>query len=270
MLASDLIYDIGLHRGEDTAYYLRKGYRVTAFEANPALVQHARQRFAAELRSGRLEIIEGAIADSDADTVAFYQSRRTTAWGTIDQAWVERNRSVVDRVDVPVVRLRDHLMRTGTPHYMKIDIEGADGLCLNALLGIGHRPVYVSIESDKTNLEAVRAELELLERLGFDRFAAVQQWGMDRRVIRTRDRDGQPFSYQFEVEASGAFGEDIDGWLTLEGIDRKYRAIFRRYRLFGDNALINRTGLGFRCRHELSRVLRLPLPGWYDTHASTS
>ena len=33
-----LIYDIGLHRGEDTAYYVARGFNVIAIEANPDLV----------------------------------------------------------------------------------------------------------------------------------------------------------------------------------------------------------------------------------------
>ena len=31
---ADLIYDVGMHRGEDTAFYLRKGFRVVAVEAD--------------------------------------------------------------------------------------------------------------------------------------------------------------------------------------------------------------------------------------------
>jgi len=37
-LVEDLVYDVGLHKGEDSAYYLAKGYCVVAFEANPDLV----------------------------------------------------------------------------------------------------------------------------------------------------------------------------------------------------------------------------------------
>ena len=42
----DLIYDVGMHKGEDTDYYLQKGFRVVAFEANPDLVNLCRTRFA--------------------------------------------------------------------------------------------------------------------------------------------------------------------------------------------------------------------------------
>jgi FkbM family methyltransferase len=271
-MPDDLVYDVGLHRGEDSAYYLRKGYRVVAFEADPDLVRRAQQRFAAELSTGRLEIIEGAISESDADTIAFYRHRnpQATALGTTCEAWVERNRAAVDQLDVPVVRFHEHLERTGTPHYMKIDIEGADRLCIDTLLRLGICPTFISLESEKVDFSLLRAELDALERLGFDRFAAVQQWGMATRVVQARDRQGDPFTYRYEAESSGGFGDDIHHWMNRSDIERRYRAIFRRYRLLGDGAAINRSGVGFRLRHEVSQLLRKPLPGWYDTHATRS
>ncbi len=33
----DLIYDVGMHKGEDADYYLKKGFRVIGFEAIPEL-----------------------------------------------------------------------------------------------------------------------------------------------------------------------------------------------------------------------------------------
>jgi len=38
-MVPDLIYDIGLHDGDDTAYYLHKGYRVIAVDADPTMVE---------------------------------------------------------------------------------------------------------------------------------------------------------------------------------------------------------------------------------------
>ena len=34
-MQKDLIYDIGMHNGENTEYYLKRGFRVIAVEANP-------------------------------------------------------------------------------------------------------------------------------------------------------------------------------------------------------------------------------------------
>jgi hypothetical protein len=35
----NLIYDVGMNDGNDTAYYLSRGFRVVAIEANPVLVE---------------------------------------------------------------------------------------------------------------------------------------------------------------------------------------------------------------------------------------
>ena len=34
-MQSDLIIDVGMHTGKDTLFYLQKGFRVVAIEANP-------------------------------------------------------------------------------------------------------------------------------------------------------------------------------------------------------------------------------------------
>lgn len=53
---SDLIYDVGLFDGGDTAYYLFRGYNVVAIDANPVMVERARLRFAQEIRDKRLTL----------------------------------------------------------------------------------------------------------------------------------------------------------------------------------------------------------------------
>jgi hypothetical protein len=50
-----------MHRGEDTAYYLAKGFRVVAFEAHPEHAAHNQARFASDIAS--LRIVEGAITE---------------------------------------------------------------------------------------------------------------------------------------------------------------------------------------------------------------
>ena len=45
----NLVFDIGLNRGQDTANYLAKGYNVVAVEANPELVEFCSQRFSREI-----------------------------------------------------------------------------------------------------------------------------------------------------------------------------------------------------------------------------
>ncbi len=40
-LVEDLVDHVGAHKGEDTAFYLAKGYRVVALEANGELIRTA-------------------------------------------------------------------------------------------------------------------------------------------------------------------------------------------------------------------------------------
>jgi len=92
----DLVYDVGMHKGEDTDFYLKKGFRVIAFEADPQLAEECRVRFKEKIQQGRLVIVEGAIVDckaGDAEekTVKFYRNRELSVWGTVDSVWASRN-----------------------------------------------------------------------------------------------------------------------------------------------------------------------------------
>ena len=46
-----LVYDVGMHKGEDSDYYL-KGFDVIRFEADPDLAAQCRSRFSDEIKSG--------------------------------------------------------------------------------------------------------------------------------------------------------------------------------------------------------------------------
>ena len=55
--AGKLIFDVGFHNGDVTAYYLCRGHRVVAIEANPVLAEEGRRKFHAEIESGRLTLV---------------------------------------------------------------------------------------------------------------------------------------------------------------------------------------------------------------------
>ena len=97
---SDLIFDVGMHRGEDTTYYLKKGFRVIGFEADPSLAQHCRELFNKDIIDDRLVIVEGAILSPDEngqlpDSIEFYQNSGHTVWGTVVTSWADRNLSLI-------------------------------------------------------------------------------------------------------------------------------------------------------------------------------
>ena len=151
-LVPDLVFDVGMHRGEDTRYYLRKGFRVVAFEANPELVAAAHREFATEIAGGRLRIVSGAITAEGRDSVPFYVHSRMSLWGTTAARQAGRNAvmGTSARITVPAVDFARCLREHGVPHYLKSDIESADMVCLEGLLEIEpqHRPRYTSIEAE--------------------------------------------------------------------------------------------------------------------------
>jgi FkbM family methyltransferase len=275
-MQDDLIYDVGLHRGEDTDFYIKMGFRVVGIEANPELVSAAQKRFSKEIELGQLTLVEGAVAPkSFGDEITFYSNNTFSEWGTIYESWKSKNEMLgygsseirVRRVDV------GNLLRSfGVPCFLKIDIEGAGTVALNELNGVNERPQYVSIESEKIKFSYLVAEMNLLKSLGYKKFKIVQQQGISSSRISVENRNGEKLDYVFEYCSSGPFGETAPGpWLTSDEAIKEYRKIFLRYKLFGDYSRIPRRigirGLSEKIYRKATRY-KGPLPGWFDTHAS--
>ena len=261
---NDLIFDVGAHTGEDSEYYLKMGYRVLAIEANPVLAENLRSRFAEEIRDGRYVLVERAISKTDGP-VTFFINEHNTAWGTANPEWAKRNKDMgsdSERISVESIRFIEVLKAHGCPHYLKIDVEGADMLCVDELHGIEARPRYISLESSKTSWSDLLNEFRALESLGYTRFAVVDQRSHPARDFR--NRNGQTIHHTFEKGSTGPFGEHLRcRWLTREQAIRRYVWIFFLYRTLGDNTFLSRF-------IDRIPVLRrgLALVSWYDTHAA--
>jgi FkbM family methyltransferase len=142
---SDLIYDVGVHNGDDTGYYLHLGYRVVAVEANPMWAQRVSERFAHAVSSGRLTVVNVAIGSQPGEA-DFHISTVNDAWGSFDTQIASRG-GAFTTIRVPCVPFGGVLAEHGVPHYLKVDIEGNDRLCLQAL-GPGALPAFASVEMD--------------------------------------------------------------------------------------------------------------------------
>ena len=267
MPKSNLVFDVGLHRAEDTRLYLAKRFDVVAVEAMPDLARRAGDELRDYVESGQLVIENVAIAEA-AGQVPFY-ANPASEWGTIRAEWAEHNDRLgspsMSSLMVTAVRFNDLLERHGVPHYLKIDIEGADLLCLEGL-DPAHPPTYLSIESEKVSWAGLVHEFDLLEWLGYRQFKVVPQHKVRRQTPPTPAREGQYVPWTFSLGSSGLFGEEAPGrWLSRRQALAKYRPIFARYRLYGDGGLLPRRGAG--------AVLRVPFrllggsAGWFDTHA---
>lgn len=266
---AELVFDVGFHKGEDTDFYLKKGFRVVAVEANPMLHAAGTERFQAEIASGQLTLLNVAIAAQEGP-IRFFINTRVSEWGTISEEFVARNVELgapSEETTVPGVRFERVLADYGVPYYLKIDIEGADLLCLRGLLQFSARPAHLSLESNKTSWEKLLAEFEMLRGLGYGRFKVVNQETVPAQVCPRPALEGRYVEHRFPYGSSGAFGEEAPGeWLSHGQALARYRKIFWQYRLFGDSGWFTSRTLR---RPLLWRLIRyLPRPDWYDTHAT--
>ncbi len=86
---ADLVYDVGMHDGADSAYYLRQGFRVIAVEANPVFAERANERFAREIEAGRLTILNVGIAQGQGEA-SFWVCEDHTDWSSFDRGNASR------------------------------------------------------------------------------------------------------------------------------------------------------------------------------------
>lgn len=272
---NNLIYDIGLHKGEDTEFYLKKGFDVIAFEANPHLVNENVNKFEKQIKNGQLVIENGAIANNnESGHIQFYRNLDKDIWGTIDTEWVERNKKKSTQseiLNVPIINFSKCIREHGMPYYMKIDIEGADMLCLETLLDFNVVPSFISIESSKTSYIDIIQEINLLEQLGYNKFMAIQQDRMDNTKLPSVINEGHIIEHNFSKYASGLFGKDLPKqWKNKDQILKEYERIFKQYKSYGDNSFWEINKYARFIKNKVAKILKTPLPGWYDTHAMHS
>ena len=281
-----LIYDVGAHKGEDTEFYLKKGFRVVAIEAMPEFCTSLTERFSDYVASGALSVVNVAVSSTPGN-INFYVDDRVSEWGTANPEWSERNRNfgagVGRTLTIQASKLADVLKQHGVPRYCKIDIEGNDLDALASLEGLSELPKFVSIESDKTSWKKLIQEFETFERLGYRKYRIMDQSLVSMQRCPTTPREGKFVDWQFKHGSSGLFGDELPGtWVTAFEAIELYKSIFRGYAINGDLGLFgggaksafNMVGkvqeTMFRLKgskHYLNPATQFPPPGWYDTHA---
>jgi len=266
---TDLIFDVGMHVGRDSEFYLKKGYRVVAVEANPDLCSLAEDRLREHVISRRLIIINEAIANYDGN-ITLHLNEQESEWSTIDQVWAERNVRLGTRshgLIVKATRFSHILEAHGIPYYLKIDIEGADLLCLEDLASFDTRPKFISIESQMRSFDEFFHQFAMLWTLGYRRYKIVPQHKIMKQKCPLPAKEGKYVDHRFVLGSSGLFGRELPGeWLDIEGALNANRRILRIYRLLGYESFLRKP------------IQRLPrgrgiadlLTGWYDIHAMYS
>lgn len=228
----ELIYDVGVNDGEDTAYYLSRGFRVIGIEADPLLAEQLRLRFEREVRDGRFVLLNVGVGDRDGE-LDFWVSERTL-WSSFNREMASRDGLACHAVKVRMTRLGDLFGEYGVPFYCKIDVEGFDHICVRTLAPRA-APKYLSMEFDCGTAED---DIAHLADLGFTRFKIVSQVTRSQpspavmslacaapfriaELIRRSQRSWlgvqQKDGWTFGHSSAGPFGEDTPGqWRDLK------------------------------------------------------
>ena len=207
-MIADLIFDVGMNTGQDTDFYLKKGFRVVAIEANALQVREARWKFKWFVLRRRLTLLNVAIGHPGRRP--FYINETHHEWSSLVEEIGARG-GRFRRVEVEVVTLDSVMRRFGTPYYLKIDIEGMDRLAVASLAQTDDRPAFVSVESGPGP-----QWLDSLHELAYRWFKLVDQSLVPSVRCPRPALEGRFVDYQFKAGSSGPFGEEAPGpWLSL-------------------------------------------------------
>lgn len=278
-MGTKVIFDLGAHKGEDSDFYLLKGFRVIAIDASDTLCSEVLKRFQDHSKKSNFKILNYAVTENDNETITFYENTGNSVWGTIFDSWVARNNKMgttsieksvrTIRLDTLIAR---ELQEGETIEYVKIDIEGADIMALKSLSNVKEKPRFVSLESEKIVWEKLIEEFDVLKQLGYSKFKIIDQSTIQTQQCPRPSREGDYVDYKFEFGSTGLFGDELPGeWLSAAEAIKIYKKIFARYKYFGDYGIFNnKFFMKNRYLNKLMSIFKLKYPhvGWYDTHAS--
>jgi FkbM family methyltransferase len=204
-----VIFDIGMHVGQDTDFYLAKGFRVVAVEADPVLASAAATRFSHAIAAGRLTVLNVGIAETRGQ-MPFFVNREVSEWSSFDQAIASRG-FPVSEIIVDTITIDDLVKRCGVPYYAKIDIEADTHRCVCGFLRQTVKPSFLSYENPKPE------PFELLVQAGYTRFKIINQFKVPEYKCPVPAREGEQIDYEFQPGSSGPFGEETPGeWMMIE------------------------------------------------------
>jgi FkbM family methyltransferase len=246
VINKNLIFDLGFHNGDDTDFYLKKGFNVIALEANPYLVKEGEKRFKKEIKNKKLTLINKAISDKKG-IQKFYIHPKKSDWSSCYQTMAESDGTKSKIVSVNNISFKDLCKKFNTPLYAKVDIEGCDTIVAKQLYDLKEKPQYISFETSKKDYHGI---FSWLYCSGYKKFQLVNQMNNINRTTNDsqREYEGEKINYKFSKFSSGFFGKDLpDGkWISFD-------EVLTRYIKYKELKIIDNQELGL---------------GWLDIHAS--
>jgi FkbM family methyltransferase len=215
-----LVFDIGMSEGNDTAFYLAKGFRVVGVEADVKMFLVLQDRFEAAIGDGRLTLYDRAASDQAGRIVEFFRHDRHQGLSGLSRGRAEFSEGSFTAYHVLTTDWQDLAGRHGVPHYLKLDIEGHEAAFLRGMKGAA-LPAFVSIECHEF------APVEVLAELGYRRFQLVDQNPPGGFRLPAEQREGRAVVWESWDHATGPFGDDLpdEGWVDFAEFSRRWQAV---------------------------------------------
>jgi FkbM family methyltransferase len=234
-----LIMDVGVSEGDDTAFYLGKGFDVVGVEADPTLHAGLRDRFASEIAEHRLHLLQRAATGSTDQVVGFWHDNARQGHSRLAPDGQSPADGNVSEFQVPTIDWRELREVAGVPYYLKIDIEGAEPEFLSSMIGSPDLPIYIS--SEMPNFRPA----ELLHAIGYRHFRLVNQTLWPHLDLPNPPLEGEFVGKPNSNHWSGPFGRELPGnrWFSFDELKALHEAIHHLW------------------------LLGTIIPGWLDCHA---
>jgi FkbM family methyltransferase len=238
-IQDSLIFDLGLHKGFDAEFYLKKGFRVVGLEAVPELARASAERLSPF--GDQFTLVNKALYDVPDSQVSFYTVPDKDDWGSLDINVAQKGTQSTVEITVQTTDLTTLFDTHGVPHYIKCDMEGGDIIFRQQLLVETRRPRFVSLEMNDGR------EGEIMAACGYDVAQIVNQWMHAFKSPPQPAREGRYVQATFNGETSGLFGRELPPhkWRPIGEVD----AIYRRWK-------------------ELRFIDDELAPGWVDLHVA--
>jgi len=260
---AELVYDIGMNTGDDTAYYLHLGYRVVGVEANPLRAADCLQRFDQDVRAGRVTVVNAGILRERGE-FPFFRNLHNDGNSTFCEPTYDPGNW--ERIQVACTTMAALVEEHGRAFFIKSDIEGAD---FQVLEGLSPQtcPKYISLEVNLTDPFVTR-----LAELGYTAFKFIDgetyrasepifphEWGWRtlrkigrlippfRSLVRSLpasirpgkdewDKGGKynPDGYAYSSNCSGPFGELAAGeWVDARAAEARLQRLVEHHKKAG-------------------------------------
>lgn len=174
-----LIFDLGCYTLDSSEKYLYDDYKVIAIDANIDNINKCEKKYFDFVKNEKLILVNKAISYKDDLLVDFYIAPDCLVWSSLNKGIAERIKKS-NKVVISTITLKSLIEKYGTPYYCKIDVEGADILALESLVGCDKDmlPKIISCETECLGVGETTDGLEVINKLyeiGYSKFFIVKQ-----------------------------------------------------------------------------------------------